>query len=257
MFAFVAYAVLTWYLTFRFRRQWRGGLVLLCSMLGLALVAAFHFQLNKWTRGAIYLPVLQVLLYSFAALTLSVGLFILAAPRRERSVCRTCQYNLAGLYDEGMYVCPECATQHVYLRAEAPKCPVCKLRIKLLHQHDRYECERCHTTIVSESLWTPSETTRRALDAAVAAPHTTTSAASPPEPPRTAEIAPAMIARVQQVAAELRSPDYEPRPREPHALERSSREKPAEADASPSTRHRHAEDHEHEPRAPLPVQPQL
>jgi predicted RNA-binding Zn-ribbon protein involved in translation (DUF1610 family) len=254
VFAFVAYAVLTWYLTFRFRRQWRGVLVLIGSMLGLALVTVFHFQLNKWTRGAIYLPVLQVLLYSFAALTLSVGLFIVAAPRRERSTCRTCQYNLAGLYDEGMYVCPECATQHVYLRGDAAKCPVCKLKIKLLHQHEKYECERCHTTIVCDALWAPSATARRALDSTATAPEAAPGVARPPEPPRAAEIAPAMIARVQQVAAELRSPDYEPRPRERISRDISSS---GETDAAPSSRHNHTQDREHEPRTSLPAQPQV
>jgi hypothetical protein len=109
VFAFVVYAVGVWYAAARWRRRWESFAWILAGFGGLVLVAYFHWRLNIWTHGNIYLPVLRVLLYPYTALVVGVGLFIALLPRRviPWAHCPACTYDLRGL-DAPVESCPEC-----------------------------------------------------------------------------------------------------------------------------------------------------
>jgi hypothetical protein len=108
MIAFAAYAVAVWYYAAQGRRRWQGLASVVLGLAGLLLVAYFHYCLNDWTHGRIYLRVLQSLLYPYAALVTGVGLYIACLPRRcPDHACVKCQYDLRGLVGEAE-VCPEC-----------------------------------------------------------------------------------------------------------------------------------------------------
>lgn len=222
MFLFVIFAAYSWFLAFRHRRRWRGGLVLLCSMLLVGLVGYFHWMLNRWTGGRIYLPVLQILLYPYGLLVLAMGIFLVVQPRRALYECRRCHYDLRGLVEEGLYSCPECGRRHAYLRDDsaghADRCPSCRRRQKHLAAHDRHTCDQCHATVLSPKAWMPA----RELPKPVTIPEAPAVRAQTPERgPRakakpgqpvvlvTAGIAPAVAGRVRVVAAELRSTDFD------------------------------------------------
>lgn len=109
MFAFVIYAVAVWYAAARWRRRWESFAWIGAGFAGLVLVAYFHWRLNIWTHGNIYLPVLRVLLYPYTALVVVIGLFIALLPRRviPWAHCPGCLYDLRGL-DAPVESCPEC-----------------------------------------------------------------------------------------------------------------------------------------------------
>jgi hypothetical protein len=109
VFAFVAYACAVWYAAARWRRRWAAVAWVLAGLLGCMLVAYFHWRLNVWTHGEIYLPVLRVLLYPYTVMVVAVGLFIACLPRRAIGWehCPGCEYDLRGL-DEPIETCPEC-----------------------------------------------------------------------------------------------------------------------------------------------------
>ena len=100
MAVFVVYGVLVWWLAFRLRGSWRALIPPIAGVLGVALVAWFHFMLNEWTNGRIYLRVLQIILYPYGALVGAVGVFIALIPvqptgRRDRH-CHACRYDRRG-----------------------------------------------------------------------------------------------------------------------------------------------------------------
>jgi hypothetical protein len=109
VFAFVVYAILVWLAAAKWRRQWLSLVIILIALIGLILVALFHYQLSLWSHGRIYLPVLQVLLYPYTALVVVLGLYIAALPRRPITWvhCPICKYDLRGL-DDPIESCPEC-----------------------------------------------------------------------------------------------------------------------------------------------------
>jgi hypothetical protein len=109
VFAFVIYAVAVWYAAARWRRRWESFAWITAGFAGLVLVAYFHWRLNIWTHGNIYLPVLRVLLFPYTALVVGIGLFIALLPRRiiPWAHCPGCLYDLRGL-DAPVESCPEC-----------------------------------------------------------------------------------------------------------------------------------------------------
>lgn len=116
VFAFVIYAVAVWYAAARWRRTWSGFLWVSAGGLGLVLVALFHYQLNIWTDGRIYLRVMQVLLYPYAILVVGMGLYIACLPRAvvlPPRRCPACRYDLRGLDPDDLR-CPECGMPYDY-----------------------------------------------------------------------------------------------------------------------------------------------
>ncbi len=108
MIFFAVYAALVWFAAARWRRQWQSFAWLLVGVLGLIVTAWLHLLLNEWTGGRIFLPVLQALLYPYAAFVATIGLYIACMPRaRTANACASCEYDLSGLEHEGL-VCPEC-----------------------------------------------------------------------------------------------------------------------------------------------------
>jgi hypothetical protein len=141
MFAFVVYAVLAWYLAFKWRREWRGFGVVLLSLAGVALVAYFHICLNRWTNGRIYLPVLQVLLYPYGVLVGMVGVFLAVLPLRHKFSCRACGFELSGLESDNPR-CPECGLEEAARPCPFGVCATCALELN----EDEAEaglCDRC------------------------------------------------------------------------------------------------------------------
>lgn len=111
MVFFVIYVVLVWWLAARWRRQWRGLLVAVGSVAGVAFVSFLHWRLSEWTNRGIYIEVLQVLLYPYGIVVGAVALFLTMLPRsRDRRRCPNCGYDLRGLAAIGPQglICPEC-----------------------------------------------------------------------------------------------------------------------------------------------------
>jgi len=107
----VIYAVLVWYATMRWRRQWPsfavvGAGVCVLAALGLSLP---HADVG---HGWDVFELFKVLLWPYAALVGGVGLFIACLPRRAKpGQCTDCYYDLSGLDPRGLR-CPECGTQY-------------------------------------------------------------------------------------------------------------------------------------------------
>ena len=107
---FTGYAVLVWIAAARYRRRWAGFGWVGAGVVGLVIVALLHIQLNVWTHGQIYLPVLQSILYPYTVVVGVMGLYLACLPRRvPEAHCVICLYDLRGLAHEAQ-LCPECAT---------------------------------------------------------------------------------------------------------------------------------------------------
>lgn len=111
MFVFALYAVLVWWAAAHWRRRWGAFAAVTGGMALLVVVAWFHYLLNEWTAGRLYLPVLQVVLYPYIALVGLIGYFVACLPRTKLAGhCRVCEYDLRGLEDETL-TCPECGAE--------------------------------------------------------------------------------------------------------------------------------------------------
>ncbi len=120
MFAFVLYAILVWYLAIRWRRRLIGLVSLAAGLAGIAFIGYFHLLLSRWTDGAIYLPLLQIMLYPYGLLVGGAGLFMVCLPRRRPTAyCKACSYDLAGL-DPEIDRCPECGSTRLFRPDPAP-----------------------------------------------------------------------------------------------------------------------------------------
>ena len=124
MVLFVAYAVLVWYFAVKWRRRPWAFVAVAVGLCGLAVVAFGHWRLSIWSGGRIYLPVLQSLLYPYAALVAVIGVYIGCLPRaRPAHECRACRYDLRGLQAHAAAVCPECGSmsgQRRFARSPQP-----------------------------------------------------------------------------------------------------------------------------------------
>ncbi len=110
---FVGYALIVWYLAGRHRRRLPGIVAVALGLLGLIAINWFHIQVGHWTRGEIYVPVLQSITYPYTVLVAVVGVFIWSIPRDLGERCGRCGYSLEGLEPSGSsVVCPECGVKH-------------------------------------------------------------------------------------------------------------------------------------------------
>jgi len=106
VYFFVAFAVIVWFACFRLRRKWRAVGVCALALGILVGVAFFHWKLNQWTNGRIYLPVMQTILYPYIVFVVGIGLYIAALPNGVAShLCEYCRYDMSGLEEP---LCPEC-----------------------------------------------------------------------------------------------------------------------------------------------------
>lgn len=124
MIGFVIYAVLVWWAGYHWRRRWLGLASVALGFLGLLCIAVIHLQLNEWTHGRIYLPVLQVLLYPYTVLVVAGGLFMAAMPKMLPFRCASCGYDLEGLEGD-LAVCPECGRTHAMAYHIGDDCHAC------------------------------------------------------------------------------------------------------------------------------------
>lgn len=112
MFAFAVYAIAVWFGAYRWRRRVLGFALVVLGLAILGGVAWGHYQLNILSNGRLFLPLLQVLLYPYAALVFAGGVFLACMPPRRPGACDTCGYDLTGLYLESTR-CPECGSASV------------------------------------------------------------------------------------------------------------------------------------------------
>lgn len=144
MFLFVIYAALFWWLSVKHRRTWTGFAWAFGGFLGLCLLGYIHYRMDIWTNHRIYLPVLQTILYPYAALVLIVSLFLASLPPKFRGIaCRQCGYDLTGL-EVARPRCPECGRQHAVVAARPLACAVCSADMKQLSSHEP-ACPDCRT----------------------------------------------------------------------------------------------------------------
>lgn len=121
MLLFPAFCALTWFLCFRYRRQWKGLVVTVAALVAVLTIALLDRKLHEW--GGAANPGwsnFQFLLYVEAAAILAPGLFLWGMPRvSAKHPCRKCGYELAGLGDVLDHApasgpkCPECGTAFV------------------------------------------------------------------------------------------------------------------------------------------------
>ncbi len=108
MIAFTVYIAIVWYYAALWRRRARSYLFVAGAFVVLVALALLHLKLRDWTDGAVYLPLLQGLLYPYAVLVLFSGIAVASLPvRREIRSCRSCGYELTGLGESSLR-CPEC-----------------------------------------------------------------------------------------------------------------------------------------------------
>ena len=144
MFLFVIYAALFWWLSVKHRRTWTGFAWAIGGFLGLCLLGYIHYRMDIWTNHRIYLPVLQTILYPYAALVLIVSLFLASLPPKFRGIaCRQCGYDLTGL-EVARPRCPECGRQHAVVSARPLACAICSADMKQLSSHEP-ACPDCRT----------------------------------------------------------------------------------------------------------------
>lgn len=109
MLIFPIYALLVWYVCFRWRRSWIAFLAALAGAFAVVTLALMDARLRVWfnlPRTAF--SNLQILLWIEAIAVGVVGLFIACLPRGySRRPCRRCGYDLSGLEDANP-TCPEC-----------------------------------------------------------------------------------------------------------------------------------------------------
>lgn len=111
MVLFAVYAVVSWCLTWRYRRQWRGVGVVAASALGLIVLGWLHYELLTYINALFYLSILRVILVPYGLLVTAVGLFLVAQRRTwARGLCVTCGYSLSGISPDPLAICPECGT---------------------------------------------------------------------------------------------------------------------------------------------------
>lgn len=114
---FVGYAFVVWMLAYRWRREPSGYMAAAGGLGGLLGIAWLHYRLSVWTDGAVYLPMLQTLLYPYTALVSVVGFVLASVVRPFRAgggrFCAYCRHDLVGLPDT-QPVCPECGAPRTF-----------------------------------------------------------------------------------------------------------------------------------------------
>ncbi|MDX2146766.1 MAG: hypothetical protein SFZ23_04520 [Planctomycetota bacterium] len=150
MFVFILYTALIWWLAYKYRRQWQGVATVLGSAAFIVFVSVLHVQVSRWTRGEFYLPVVQFFIYMFGLLVLVGSVFFVCVPRRLGRHCRSCNYNVDGLAEEGKFLCPECGKRHAFAReADMTRCPRCRGDLtRELRKPGNVECHKCLALLV-------------------------------------------------------------------------------------------------------------
>jgi hypothetical protein len=125
MMVFIAYAVLVFWAVGKHRRKWKGLLYIALGVAGIVAISMLHWQLSIWTNGFVALPLLQAMMYPFAALVLVTSGYIFVLPRRDLPhLCRRCGYDLTG-QEESPATCPECGLVHGGIMHPSTLCGGC------------------------------------------------------------------------------------------------------------------------------------
>src|ERR1051325_12209144 len=126
MILFPIYAVVIWYLCFRWRRTWIGWAALVLGLAGVGLISWMHMVFNTAVFSDSVNPMLfQILLVAEAGLVLVMGGFSVTLPVEVAELpCRRCRYDLAGLEEENP-TCPECGMRHAAKKVRLRSCRAC------------------------------------------------------------------------------------------------------------------------------------
>ncbi|MFZ4574572.1 MAG: hypothetical protein ACOYN0_09255 [Phycisphaerales bacterium] len=112
MVLFIAYAFFVLFAVAKHRRRWAGLGYLVLGLAGVAGMGVFHYYLSVWTKGAVSLPLLQLMVYPYGGFIAVLSAFLFSIPRRnEAHACRRCDYDLTG-QEESPVHCPECGLAH-------------------------------------------------------------------------------------------------------------------------------------------------
>lgn len=162
----LAYAFVVWYIAFRYRRRWPAFVAVFASLqpVGILTFATVNHL-------AVRLDGEEAVIYGFAgayaALLLSLGLFIAIQPRHvPEHACRACDYDLHG---NTSGLCPECGLalddprRFVRLRAVAstapahpPEPPPSSLGVRLATSEEFRERVRESTSASAETMIAPA-----------------------------------------------------------------------------------------------------
>jgi RNA polymerase subunit RPABC4/transcription elongation factor Spt4 len=150
MILFPIYAVVIWYLCFRWRRHWIGWACLVLGLAGVGLLGWAHRMLNTAIFADEVNPLLfQILLVAEAALVLVMGGFSVTLPVEVADVpCRRCRYDLAGLEVDNP-TCPECGMQHAARKVRRRACRVCSAEM-FVGSGENPQCPACG---VEHAIW--------------------------------------------------------------------------------------------------------
>lgn len=112
MFLFVAYALIVWYASLKWRRRAAGLAAIIVALFGMHLFNMVHGDIAR-TFGYDE-NIFRGLMYPYMALVAGVGLYLFSFPRelpRGRVHCRACWFDLSDHEDLSPDTpCPECGT---------------------------------------------------------------------------------------------------------------------------------------------------
>lgn len=160
----LAYAFAVWYIAFRYRRRWPAFVAVFASLqpVGMLTYASVNHLSVRLDGEEL---VIYGLAGAYAALLLSLGLFIAIQPRRgPEHACRACDYDLHG---NTSGLCPECGLplddqrRFVRLRhgpqaAQPPDGPESSLGVRLATSSEFRERVRTSTSASTDTITAPA-----------------------------------------------------------------------------------------------------
>ncbi|MEQ9616583.1 MAG: hypothetical protein RLN60_00965 [Phycisphaerales bacterium] len=109
MHIFLLYAVVVWYLSFRYRRRWRAVFVLGIGVPLVPFVLRLYYLIFT---GRFFTPealMMDLISLAYAGVLLLIGAFLALIPREHASFpCKYCRYDLIGNITGR---CPECGSE--------------------------------------------------------------------------------------------------------------------------------------------------
>lgn len=145
---FTGYAVIVWWLACRYRRTWRSFAWVGAGAIFMAIVILGHIELGIATKGRIYVPVLQPILYAYGITVTGMGLYIACLPRRSEPgrYCHSCGYDLRGIALRAIpgvltRVCPECGMNEPANTSRAKSSPAQQGQDPAESEHEDGEAE--------------------------------------------------------------------------------------------------------------------
>lgn len=144
MLLFPFYAVLIWYYAGKYRRSWKGGVVVLLGFLGFAALELLLIWAGLLGIAGLEPWDIVRLLIPAAIVVTAVAIFIVCLPRPAPGHvhCAACHYDLSGLEPHDL-LCPECGAPW----AVPSHCPTCRLPLAGLPP-GQLRCPSCGDEVI-------------------------------------------------------------------------------------------------------------